>query len=130
MVDYSPLLAFCEDVSVGLQLLAATFSEIRGGQSHDERRGLFSHHSSNLPNYLFDLRDFSMVKDVGADDTIKVAVYERKIPHLVLDKGYGIDRSSFQTAIKGFEGRFRNVKSYYLKSLFAQKYGMTTGPAA
>jgi len=42
------------------------------------------------------------------------------------DVSYG---SSSQPAVKGPECRFRNVESYYLKSLFAEKYGVTTGPA-
>src|SRR5229473_6086716 len=71
-----------------------------------------------------------MMEDVSAYDTIKVAVYEWKIPHLMLDESDVIDRSSFQTAVKGFECCFRNVESYHLKSLFAEKYGMTAGPAA
>jgi hypothetical protein len=84
----------------------------------------------NFSGRLLDLHQPAVVENVCADHAIKIIVYERKVPHLMLDKGDVVDGSSLQPTFKRLEGCFGNVKGYNLKALFAEKYGMTTCPSA
>src|SRR5947208_4176364 len=83
----------------------------------------------NLSTRPLDLSQSPVVEDVCTDHTLKVVVYERQLPHLMIDKSDIRNRSSLQPAFKGLESRFRDVQSHNLKSLFAKKHGVTTCPA-
>src|SRR6267143_3755324 len=129
MMDYSSLLSSRKDEGILLKSLSAAPSEICSGQSNDESRGSFLHHSMNLFGRPPDLYQLAVVENVCAYHAVKIIVNERKVPHLMLDKSDAVNGSSLQSIFECFERCFGDVKGYNLKAVFAEKYGMTTRPA-